>query len=80
MSFLLGFLTGVLFVIAYFVHRMLRSDGWDDSNVFNALRLLAHATFHPEDFATLQYPDGKRPFWYIDKDEFETVVDTRPDE
>ena len=79
-AFILGFLIGVVSLIGYFVWRMLRSDGWDDSNVFNALRLLAHVTFHPEDFARMQYRNGIRPFWYISGDEFEAVVGTRPEE
>lgn len=80
MTFLLGFLLGALSFLGYLVYRCLRSDGWDDSNVLNALRLIAHVAFHPEDFAHMQYPDGKRPFWYVNQDEFERVVNTRPDE
>jgi hypothetical protein len=26
----------------------------------------------------MQYPDGKKPFWYLTKDEFSEVVDSRP--
>lgn len=44
----------------------------------NILRVLSHLATHPDDFAQFQYPDGKKPFWYLDKDEFTDVVQTRP--
>ena len=43
------------------------------------IRLISHIAAHPSDFGKMQYEDGKRPFWYINKDEFSEVVDTRPD-
>jgi len=54
--------------------------GWDDSNFFNVLRVLCHLAMHPEDFVKMQYPDGKKPFWYLVKDEFSEVVNSRPNE
>jgi hypothetical protein len=83
--------TGFLLTLIYMVWRMLRSEGWDNSNMTNALRLIAHTTLHAEDFLKMYYisdemkavlnkegmkPD--RPFWYLDKDELSEVVDTRP--
>jgi len=44
----------------------------------NVIRVFAHLATHPDDFAKMQYPDGKKPFWYLDKDEFTDVVKTRP--
>jgi len=44
----------------------------------NMLRLVAHMVTHPSDFGRMRFEDGKRPFWYINKDEFSEVVDTRP--
>ena len=32
----------------------------------------------PNDFIKMQYEDGKKPFWYLTKDEFSEVVDSRP--
>jgi hypothetical protein len=58
--------------------RARRSSSWDKSNVTNLIRLLSHVIAHPSDFAKMQYPDGKRPFWYLDKDEFSEIVNSRP--
>lgn len=85
-QFLLGFLLGVFGLLGYLIWRMLRSDGWDKSNAFNALRLLAHVAVHPEDFGKMWYvkeQDGdlvptNRPFFYISEDEMETIVGSRP--
>ena len=83
MSIVLSFFFGVFSLLAYILWRMMRSDGWDDSNITNALRLLSHVVLHPEDFGKMYYlgPDGlpgKRPFWYVDKDELSEVVNSRP--
>ena len=59
--------------------RARRDSNWDDSNITNMLRLLSHIITHPSDFGKMQYKDGRRPFWYISKDEFSQVVRTRPD-
>lgn len=88
-----SFLIGVFSMLFYLLSRMMRSDGWDDSNITNALRLLSHVTLHPEDFGKMYYlydwqihmltaeHDARllrRPFWYVDKDELSEVVKTRP--
>ena len=83
MSFLAGFLVGILFFILYGGYRAVNSDGWDDSNLFNWLRLLAHVFLHPEDFGRMYYisREGEirgRPFDYISKDEITEVVKSRP--
>lgn len=91
---LFGVVIGVTSLLSYMVTRMLRSDGWDKSNITNALRLLSHVVLHPEDFGRMYYIDAKkygellllgarpqdlyRPFWYINKDELSDVVRTRP--
>lgn len=88
---LLTFFAGVFVMLGYILFRMMRNDGWDDSNITNALRLLSHVTLHSEDFAKMFYLPSdialelesrgfklKRPFWYVTKDEFEGVVKTRP--
>lgn len=85
MTFILGFLLGLFSFLAYFIWRMLRSDGWDSSNMTNAIRLLSHVALHPEDFGKLWYVDEDgyakgRPFWYVDKDELSEVVDSRPED
>ena len=83
MAFLAGFLVGILFFIFYGGYRAVNSDGWDDSNLFNWLRLLAHVFLHPEDFGRMYYIDkegeiASRPFDYISKDEITEVVKSRP--
>jgi hypothetical protein len=78
LSFLAGFILGVFVLLAYMIKRMLGSNGWDNSNITNALRLVSHVVAHPEDFGKMQYKDGTKPFWYISKDEFSEVVRTRP--
>ncbi len=73
LSFLLGL---ILFPIVIFL-RARRDDAWDDSNMTNIYRVVAHLATHPGDFGKMQYPDGSRPFWYINKDELTEVVKTR---
>ena len=83
-------IAGFIACIIYIVARMMKTIG-DDSNMNNALRLLSQATIHPEDFGHMYYlthaqmdllrnnghePD--RPGWYVNDDEFESVVKTRP--
>ena len=79
-EFILGVFTGIGIFVGYGAYRAVNSDGWDDSNVFNWLRLLSHVYIHPEDFAQMYYLDDEelnqlqgmpqRPFEYLDKDEF----------
>lgn len=78
MSFLFGVFVGLFLFIAYVAYRAMRSDGWDDSNLTNVIRLISHVAIHPEDFGKMTYPDGTYPFWYVNQDEFEGVVKTRP--
>lgn len=92
LAIICSFITGVVTLLGFILYRMMSNDGWDDSNITNALRLLSHVTLHPEDFGKmyyltdLQYRDMsltntdpiRRPFWYVDKDELSKVVDTRP--
>lgn len=73
-----GFMTGVISLLSYLLYRMMKNEGWDDSNITNALRLLSHVTLHPQDFGQMRYADGRKPFWYINKDELSEVVKTRP--
>lgn len=77
-EFALGLFIGLFLFIGYVAHRALKSPKWDDSNLTNVIRLIAHVALHPEDFGKMTYPDGSYPFWYINKDEFEGVVKTRP--
>ncbi len=87
------FIAGMVILLLYMVSRMVGSDGWDDSNIINGIRLLTHTIFHPEDFGHMFYltkaqlnllknngHDPDKAFWYISEDEFEGVVDTRPRE
>lgn len=72
------FLLGVIsFPLLAFL-RARRDDYWDNSNVTNMIRLLSHVIAHPSDFAKMQYEGGKKPFWYLNKDEFSDIVDSRP--
>lgn len=79
MSFLSGLILGILLAPLVIFIRARRDSAWDDSNMMNIYRIVAHLATHPSDFGKMQYEDGKRPFWYINKDEFGEVVDTRPD-
>jgi len=87
------FITGFISLLILIVVRMMRNDGWDDSNMTNGLRLLSHVTIHSEDFGKMYYltedqlnllennghdMSDARPFWYVSEDEFEGVVKTRP--
>lgn len=86
MEFVGGFVVGVVSLIGYGAHRALKSDGWDDSNILNWLRLLSKVFIHPEWFGQMYYlsdtqvedlidagwPDieDEKPFKYLNKDEF----------
>ena len=76
--FVLGLVAGAL-LIPVVVYFRARRSGWDDSNVFNVFRVICHLALHPGDFLRMRYEDGKNPFWYLTKDEFSEVVDSRPD-
>lgn len=92
---LILFIAGAIALLFYMLSRMVGSDGWDDSNITNGLRLISHTTLHPEDFGKMFYltedqlkllennghdMSDSRPFWYVSEDEFEGVVKTRPEE
>lgn len=77
--FLIGVIIGVLLVPLIIYLRGRRSD-WDDSNIFNVFRVLCHLALHPADFVLMQYPDGRKPFWYLTEHELSEVVNSRPDE
>ena len=74
----LSLILGVLLCPIMIFLRARKCEGWDNSNMTNIIRVFAHLGAHPDDFAKMQYPDGKKPFWYLDKDEFTDVVKTRP--
>ena len=76
--FILGLIVGIILVPSIIFLRARRVGGWDNSNMTNILRVFAHLATHPDDFIIMQYPNGKKPFWYLDKDEFSDVVKTRP--
>jgi len=83
MIFIFGMLVGVVLLLGFILYRMMSNEGWDDSNITNAIRLLAHVTLHAEDFGKMWYITKhevpyKRPFYYVSKDELSEVVDTRP--
>lgn len=73
----LGILLGVLSV-PIIIYLRGRNSGWDDSNIFGVFHILCHLALHPNDFTKMQYEDGKKPFYYLTKDEFSEVLDIRP--
>lgn len=75
---LLSFILGIICTPLLLFLRARRDDEWDNSNMTNIYRLVAHIATHPGDFGKVQYPDGKKPFWYLSKDEITDVVDSRP--
>lgn len=76
---LLSFILGALCLPLLLFLRARRDDAWDTSNMTNIYRLIAHIAAHPSDFGKLQYANGKKPFWYINKDELSDVTNSRPD-
>ena len=77
LTFILGIIIGIL-LVPLIIYLRARNTGWDDSNIFNVFRVLCHLALHPDDFTKMQYPDGKKPFWYLTEDEFSDIVKTRP--
>lgn len=77
LTFILGLIIGIL-LVPLIIYLRARNTGWDDSNIFNVFRVLCHLALHPDDFTKMQYPDGKKPFWYLTEDEFSDIVKTRP--
>lgn len=69
---------GIILTPLFIFLRARRDRSWDKSNMMNIYRLIAHIATHPSDFGKLQYKDGKKPFWYLSKDEATDVVDSRP--
>ena len=46
--------------------------------MFSDAYIICHLALHPSDFLKMRYEDGKNPFWYLTKDEFSEIVDSRP--
>lgn len=68
------------FLVPTIIYLRGRNSGWDDSNIFGVFHVLCHLALHPDDFTKMQYPDGKKPFWYLTKDEFSDILKNRPDD
>ena len=78
LSFIIGIIIGVI-LVPLVIYLRARGNHWDDSNFFNVLHILCHLALHPGDFTRMRYEDGKKPFWYLDKDEFSEVLKSRPE-
>jgi hypothetical protein len=83
MSLFFAFFSGAIFMLMFQLYRIMGNNGFDSSNITNAIRLLIHVILHTEDFGKMWYLDDfnnptKRPFHYIGKDELSEVVRTRP--
>lgn len=74
---LLSIILGILLCPLVIFIRARRDSAWDDSNMTNVYRVIAHLAVKPSDFGKMQFPGGKRPFWYIDKDELSDIVDSK---
>ena len=74
----MSLILGVLLCPIVIFLRARKCDQWDNSNITNILRVFSHLATHPDDFGKMYYENGKKPFWYLDKDEFTDVVQTRP--
>lgn len=72
------FILGLLLCPMLIFLRARKDGAWDDSNMTNIYRVVAHLATHPSDFGKMFYADGSKPFWYINQDEFSEVVETRP--
>lgn len=55
LGYIAVFVLGILVYPAYKLHRALKSEGWDSSNVNNFLRTEGHLGVHPEDFGKMWY-------------------------
>lgn len=75
----LGIALGILIFPLVMFLRARRSNEWDNSNMLNMYRVLAHLSTRPGDFAVMEYPDKRKPFWYLSKDELSGVVNTSVD-
>ncbi|MDH5426197.1 MAG: hypothetical protein OEY29_14505 [Gammaproteobacteria bacterium] len=76
---IIGFILGILLFPLLIFLRARRDPQWDNSNITNIYRLIAHIATHPNDFTKMRYiGTGKDPFWYLGKDEFSEVTKTRP--
>ena len=73
------FILGMLCLPLFIFIRARRDSSWDDSNMLNIYRVIAHLATHPSDFGRMIYPSGMKPFWYINKDEITEIVKTRPE-
>lgn len=73
----LSIVLGILLCPLVIFIRARRDSAWDDSNMMNVYRVIAHLAVKPSDFGKMQFPGGKRPFWYIDKDELSDIVDSK---
>lgn len=78
-SFILGIIIGIL-LVPTIIYLRARKTGWDDSNIFNVFRVICHLALHPNDFTKMYYLNGSKPFWYLTKDEFSEVINSRPHE
>lgn len=78
MGFIFSFILGVLCCPLIIFIRARRCKNWDNSNMFNIYRVISHLAAHPDDFGKMYYKNGKKPFWYIDKDEFSDILKNRP--
>jgi len=74
---------GMVLLVAFGCYRAVTSDGWDDSNILNWIRLFSLLCIHPEEFAGLYRLDDEEldvlaeaglspvePFKFIKGDEF----------
>lgn len=77
---ILSIIIGIILCPIVIFLRARKCDQWDNSNMTNIFRVFAHLATHPDDFAKMQYEDGKKPFWYLSGDEFTDIVKTRPKE
>jgi hypothetical protein len=78
MEFIGGMVTGVVLLVGYGAYRAVNSDGWDDSNVLNWLRLLSYCHIHPENFSKMFYLTQEQIEKLIDFGWVNIVSDSRP--
>ena len=82
-EFIGGITAGWLILIGYASYRAVNTDGWDDSNILNWLRMFSLLVIHPEVFVNLYRLtdeqidtlllagyDPLEPFDFLRKDEF----------
>ncbi len=79
-TILAGIIFGALLFPLVIYLRSSRDTQWANPSISSFYKLVFSIVFQPSIFESLKYENGKKPFWYLVKDEITDVVNGRPDE